>query len=273
MHWSGRRRSRYAVAPPGVLPLRKLALLCVLLSSVSTLSRAGEAVCFVENGVPIVSASVAGVAGDYIFDTGEPVTRLHDTRAMGAGLAEGPQSADIVFAGLLWASVPITTGDLDARTAAFTTPIAGVLGADLLRRVTIEIRLEPSCRIHIDLPDQAKPWRGPGEPIGLDAAGRPLITAGVSDGSHAWRGLFVLSTGLEASIALASDTVTAPYGLAGRLRAASFQGRLLENLGAAVILPERFPEAVGAIGSPFLSSGEWQIDFVRGELRRRLPSP
>lgn len=254
-------------------PLRTVALLTALLSSISTLSRAEEASCILENGVPVVSASVAGVAGDYIFDTGEPVTKLHDTRAMGAGLAEGPQAADILFAGLRWTSALITTGDLDARTAAFTTPIAGVLGSDLLRHLSVEIRLEPSCRIRLDLPGQMNPWRGPSAPLGLDATGRPLITAGVSDGGHAWRGLFVLSTGLEAPLALASDTVTTRGGETGSLRAASFQGKLLENLGATVVVRDRFPGAAGALGSSFLSSGEWQIDFVRGELRHRPRSP
>ena len=46
----------------------------------STPARAGEAACWYENGVVVVTAEVAGVVGDFILDTGQARTQLAETQ-------------------------------------------------------------------------------------------------------------------------------------------------------------------------------------------------
>src|SRR5690349_14802182 len=65
--------------------LKRLAALALGLAGLPAAARAGEAPCWFDGGVVVVAASVAGVAGDYILDTGSPATLLDETRAQGAG--------------------------------------------------------------------------------------------------------------------------------------------------------------------------------------------
>src|SRR5687768_3797604 len=64
------------------LPFGLLALACAAPAC------AGEVVCRFEAGTITVPAVVAGIAGDYILDTGAPRTTLHNTKAEAEGIAE-----------------------------------------------------------------------------------------------------------------------------------------------------------------------------------------
>jgi hypothetical protein len=59
-------------------------------------ARAGEVVCHYEGGVMVAPARVAGIAGDFILDTGSAHTVLDATRAA----SEGFTSAEIT--GTAW---------------------------------------------------------------------------------------------------------------------------------------------------------------------------
>ena len=56
-----------------------LATAATLIALVPAGVRAGEVACIYERGVVVIPASVAGMAGDYILDTGSPDTELHET--------------------------------------------------------------------------------------------------------------------------------------------------------------------------------------------------
>lgn len=120
-----------------------LALACALPASAA---QAGEAACWFENGVVVVPASVMGVAGDYILDTATPRTQLAETQAQGAGFAETALTGEVRLAGLRLTGRPVAVADLDMRTGALPTPIAGVIGVDLLKAYVLDVSFAP-CRV------------------------------------------------------------------------------------------------------------------------------
>ncbi|MFZ3006904.1 MAG: hypothetical protein WA047_12045, partial [Phenylobacterium sp.] len=141
---------------------------------------AQAAACWFEHGVVVVPASVAGVAGDYILDTGSPTTLLHETRAQMESLPPSFRGA-VRVDGLRLPDRPVMVADLDARTYAFPTPIAGVIGADVLSAYVVDVSFAP-CRVRI-----WPPGRAPGFPADTRLAmplraGRPVVTAAVADG-------------------------------------------------------------------------------------------
>jgi len=121
-------------------------------------AHAGETACWFEQGVIVAPASIDGLAGDYIVDTGSPLTQLHETKAQSAGLVEQDQRGPVRIAGLTLPDRPFVIADLDARTYAFPTPIAGVIGADLLSAYVVEVSFAP-CKIAIYPRAQAPPVR------------------------------------------------------------------------------------------------------------------
>ena len=233
---------------------------------------AQAAACWFEHGVVVVPASVAGVAGDYILDTGSPITQLHETRAQMAGLP--PMLAgDVRVDGLRLADRPVVVADLDARTYAFPTPIAGVIGADILSPYVVDVSFAP-CRVKIWPAGKAP--RFPAE-IRLAMrliAGRPVVAAAVADGPRTAVGGFVVATGLDSAVRLdealasvpgAQALDVAPYGpRRAELRALSLGGGLFEALSAG--LEPTVEGAVGAVGSPVLSRWSLRFDFPRRRL-------
>lgn len=247
-------------------------------------ARAGTTPCWIDQGVVVVPAMVAGAAGDYILDTGAPATQLHETRAQSEGFATDALTGDVRLAGLTLPGRPIAVADLDARTYAFPTPIAGVIGADLLAGMVLDVSFSP-CRVGL-WPKGREPGFGRARALPLVISqGRPLVAAGVADGVRAALGLFVLATGLDAPVRLDTGQGAAggkpeallPYGAArARLRALSFAGELWEELPAGLaptsVLP---PGALGEIGPAILSDWRLRFDFAAGRLwlapRRSLP--
>ena len=78
-------------------------------------ARAGETACWFDSGVLVVPAEVAGVAGDYVLDTGAPHTLLDETQAQGAGYAETALVAAVRLTGLELPGRPVRVAVLDAR--------------------------------------------------------------------------------------------------------------------------------------------------------------
>lgn len=223
-------------------------------------ARAGEIACSFEGGVLVAPAEIAGIAGDYIIDTGQTASVLHYDRAMAAGLAEPGVTAGTLLAGLESPPTDVAIVSLDARAGALPTPIAGVIGVDVLSHYRMELRVSP-CRLSLR--------RG-----GPAAAQVPLVQATVSDGRTARRGLFVVSTGQAPAVQLSATEVEPPPPLAEgepapvrRIDRLSVGGELLTRLETNVVPPETLdPRAIGVIGAAALTAFRLTFDFPRSRL-------
>ncbi|HEY9235572.1 MAG TPA: aspartyl protease family protein, partial [Phenylobacterium sp.] len=138
------------------MKLSALAFAVVAAQGLASSARAGEVACWYEQGVLIAPASVAGVAGDYILDTGSPATQLHETMAQGAGIAQTSLAGEVRLAGLTLPARPLAVANLDSRTWLFPTPIAGVIGADILGDYVVDVSFAP-CRVSIRPAREAPP--------------------------------------------------------------------------------------------------------------------
>lgn len=229
---------------------RRVAALIVFLSLAGA-ARAGETGCWFENGAVVAPAVIGDMAGDYVIDLSAPRTLLHETKAQMAGILEPETPLPVEIAGLKAAAV-VRIADLDARGAGFVTPIAGVIGMDVLAGHSVEIDFA-DCRLRID-----KPWRARRQvvfPVEV-VQGLPTITAAVSDGPTALRGAFAIDTASRAMTRLSNrDAATTGKLDAGarnkapaRLRALSIGGVLAENVPAS--LAEDLPDGVtGTLGT------------------------
>jgi hypothetical protein len=233
-------------------------------------AQAGEAACWYEEGVVVAPASIAGLAGDYIIDTAAPATLLHETKGQAAGYTSPDQRGEVRIAGLTLVDRPFAVVDLDARTAAFPTPIAGVIGADILSAYVVDIGFSP-CRIAIRPPGEA-PAFGPAIALPFQP-GRALPTARatVSDGLRAFGADFLVSTGADTAIRLDTRLASVPGaaepdrllpngGLKARLAAMSFAGRLSTRLSAGLMRGSD-PDLAGVIGAPFLAQWRMRFDY------------
>jgi hypothetical protein len=254
---------------------RTLFALAACLTLAGSPVRAGEAACWFENGVVVVPAEVAGVAGDYILDTAAPQTVLADSQAQGAGYAETALTGDIVLAGQRIAGLPMLVQGIDVRTGLFPTPIAGIIGADALKAYVVDVSFAP-CRVALHAPGRAPAFgRATALPM-LWIAGRPAIAATASDGPHLARGDYALATGSDTAVRI-SDALGRvqgagkprelyPYGvLRPRLRALSLAGQIAEQLPAGLIKSED-PALAGEIGAPLLWAWRVRFDFPAGRL-------
>ncbi|HEX5379217.1 MAG TPA: hypothetical protein VFW47_11615 [Phenylobacterium sp.] len=253
--------------------MKPAALAVALAALTPAAARAGEVACWYERGVLVVPASIAGLAGDYILDTGAPVTQLHETKAQAAGLTEPQQRGVVRIAGVTLPDRAFAVADLDARTYAFDTPIAGVIGADILSGYIVDISFAP-CRVSLHPARRAPRFAGRTIVRLQDRGGPAVARAAVSDGPRALAGPFVISTGADAAVRIGQDHASVPGAAktedllpggerrAG-LRAASFAGQLFENLDGGLA-----PAAVadGVIGAPLLAHWRLRFDFPRGRL-------
>jgi hypothetical protein len=236
-------------------------------------ARAGEVGCWFEAGVVVVPAEVAGIAGDYILDTGTARTALHETRAQAEGVEGAELTGDVRLAGVVLTARPLQVVDLDARTWNLPTPVAGVIGADLLKDHVLDVRFAP-CRVRLSGPGRAPPFRGRALDFAWDA-GRPVAPAAVLDGQRELRGPFVVATGANVAVRLADDLAQAPGAAKPdelypqgvwltRLPAIAFGGLVGRDLGAGLMKPEG--EAAGIIGGEVLAGFRLRFDFPAGRL-------
>lgn len=237
-------------------------------------ARAGETACWFDAGVVVVPASVAGVVGDYILDTGSPQTLLDETRAQGAGFEQTALSGEVRLAGVVIADQPIVVQGLDVRTWNLPTPVAGVIGADVLRGYVVDVSFAP-CHVRLSPPSQAPRFHGGRTlPLGWNG-GTPVAQASAGDGSREVRGPFVVATGVNVPARLADDVASAPgaakpdelypdgVGLA-RLPELVFGGQRLPDLAAGLMKPQG--EAAGVLGGGALATFRLRFDFPAGKL-------
>jgi hypothetical protein len=216
-----------------------------------------------------------GVSGDYILDTATPHTELADSQAQTAGFAETALTGPVRLAGLTLRGRPVVVANLDLRTGALPTPIAGVIGADVLRAFVLDVSFAP-CRVSIQPAARAGRFAAHASLPLRWTAGRPTARAAVADGPRAFAGGFAIATGADTAVRL-SDALAAtpgaakpkelyPYGvLRPRLRALSLAGALVENPPAGLIAAED-PALAGQIGAPLLARWRLRFDFPRGRL-------
>jgi hypothetical protein len=236
---------------------------------------AGEAVCWFENNVIVIGAEVMGVPGDYILDTATPHTQLADSQAQTAGFAETALTGEIRLAGVVATGRPVAVAVVDLRTGALPTPIAGIIGADVLRDYVVDVSFSP-CRVALRASRETPAFPGHTTLALHWLADRPVVAAVVADGPHATAGAFTPATGGDTAIRL-SDAIAAapgalkpkelyPYGVSfPRLRALSFAGALSENLRSGLLKAED-PDLTGEIGAPLLSHYRLRFDFPAGRL-------
>lgn len=261
---------------------RTLLALSALLALAATPALAGEAACWFEGGVVVVSAEVMGVPGDYILDTATPHTQLADSQAQTAGFAETALVGEVRLAGVVATGRPVAVEVLDLRTGALPTPIAGVIGADVLKAYVVDVSFAP-CRVTLS-PAGRAPRFGAARSLPMGwVADRPVVAAAVADGPRTFSGAFTPATGADTALRL-SDAVASvaraakpkelyPYGVyRPRLRALSFGGVLSENLPAGLIKAED-PALAGQIGAPLLARYRLRFDFPAGRLLLGRPTP
>lgn len=252
----------------------KLIALAALISWPAA-ARAGEVACRYEGGVVVAPAQVAGAAGDYIIDTGDPLTRLHETRAQSDGFDQPTVVGEVRLAGQRVKDRTITVTNLDARTYDLPTPVAGVIGADVLRAFVVDVSFVP-CRLRLSRPGLAPPFRATVRlPLdwksGLAAA--PAAAAG-QGGARALA--MVPSTGSDMPVRL-SDAVARvprakkpeelyPGGVGfSRLGALSFAGGLTQAPRTALLHAEADgPD--GSIGPTVLAAWRLRFDFPKARL-------
>lgn len=223
-------------------------------------ARAGEIACAFDGGVVVAPAAVAGIVGDYIIDTGQAATVLHYDRAMGAGLTEPGVRASTVLAGLEGPPTDVAIVSLDARAGGLPTPVAGVIGVDVLSHYRMDLRLSP-CRLTLT----------PGRPVKAEA---PLVSATISDGRTARRGWFVVATGQAPALQLsATEAEPSPPPAEGepapvlRVDRLSVGGELFTRLETNVVPPETLDSrAIGVIGVEALKAFRLTFDFPRSRL-------
>lgn len=236
------------------------------------IARAGDAVCWFENGAVVASAEIGGVAGDWLLDPSSPRTELHETRAEMEGLPP-TFSAGGHLAGEPLATVAVTVANLDGRAPGFPTPITGVIGADVLSRYVVDIDFSP-CRLRLSLRGAPTPGRGSRILEVHTIAGVPTVAAAVSDDRRARQGAFVVDFSSRAAVRLAAARFSrpspkaerAPRGVApARLRALSFAGMLFEEATAA-LAPDLDPALAGALGTDLWSRWRVRLDIAHGRL-------
>lgn len=249
---------------PVLLPL-------ILASGWTGTANAAEAErCWFENGAVIVPARIGEVAGDWILDPSTPHTLLHETKAQMEGLP-ATYSAPAVLAGRSIRAVNVTVADLDDRAPGFATPIAGIIGADVLSRFIVDLDFAP-CRVRL------RSGRLPtlrGRTLALrQIDGIPVVEGAVSDDVQAGAGAFALDWGSKAAVRLAqarlsplptSDAPTARNAAPARLRALSLGGALYEEPSAAVG-PAPSTALAGALGTDFWSRWRLRLDIRGGGL-------
>jgi hypothetical protein len=253
-----------------------LPLLLLAATAAGPPAQAGPSACWYEAGVLVAPAEVMGVAGDYVLDTGAPHTLLADSQAQGAGFSETALVGEVRVAGLDLPARPVAVAKLDARLRWLPTPVAGVIGADVLGGYVVDVSFEP-CRVALWRAGEAPPF---GRARSLPLAwrdGRPVTAAAAADGARALAGDFVLATGSDTPVRLRDDLADAPGaarredlypygGLRPRLRALSFAGDLYEQAPSG-LAPKAELDAAGEIGAPVLAAYRLRFDFPGGKLQ------
>lgn len=244
--------------------------LILLLSLTATGSAwAGETACWFENGALVAPAAFADMAGDYVIDLSASQTLLHETAAQTGGYADTTLTLPIRLAGQRLAAAPVIVRDLDYRAVGFSTPITGVIGADVLSRYVVSIDFAP-CRLRLDAPGTR--FRGGGRSLAVTMVkGVPTVLAAASRGDKGLSGAFALDTASNGGVRARGAADAPRQKPAGKLRGLSWNGALRQNLAA--VRAGDLPEGVaGALGVQVLSDYRLRLDPQAGRLWL-TPSP
>ncbi len=262
-------------------PVRHAALILVLGLAGSSVgpaaARPAGIACSFDRGVLIAAAEVMGVAGDFIIDTGQAQTLLAETQAEAAGFEQTALTGDVRLAGVTWSKRPVAVADLDSRTVFLTTPIAGVIGIDLLRDSVVDISVQP-CRLTLHAPRAPPrfPARRQAE-IGWQG-GLPVVQAAVGDGVNSWLADFTPATGLDLSLRLDDRLASAPGAARphelypggvwrARLATLTFAGDTYRDVDTGLTKgAESGLGPAGQIGGRVLSHYRLRFDFPAGRL-------
>ncbi|MFC3080090.1 hypothetical protein ACFODL_18465 [Phenylobacterium terrae] len=249
----------------------------------SSPARAGEIDCWFEEGALVVPAVVAGAAGDYILDTGAPRTLLHETRAQAEGFEATQLTGEVRVAGLALPARSIAVESLDARTFAHPTPIAGVIGADVLSGFVVDVSYSP-CRVGLYRPGRAPPMRGGlTMPMGRFGA-LPLAEGSMTDGRTGARGPWIVAVS-QALPARLNEAVASAPGAAkpeelypggvwtAELAGLALAGQAAPGARVGLLRQAEADGALGAIGSPVLSRWTIRFDFPAGRLILKEQGP
>ncbi len=255
----------------------KSALQALLLLAFAAPSWAGEVACNLDRGVLIAPAEVMGVTGDFVIDTGEPRTLLAETQAQAAGFKDVALKGSVRLAGVTWADRPIAVADLDARTVFLATPVAGVIGVDLLRERIVDVSFAP-CRLAIHDPGAAPAFNA-GRLLEMGwASDLPVVQAAVADGAHSWPADFTPATGMDLSLRLDDRVASAPAaskpqelypGGVWRAPLANliFAGDIYRDVDTGLMKgTANGPPPAGLIGGRVLSHYRLRFDFPAGRL-------
>jgi len=218
---------------------------------------AGETACWFENGAVVAPAAIGGIAGDYVIDLSAPRTLLHVDVAQGAGHVETALALPVRLAGQSLAAAPITVQSLDYRAVGFSTPIVGVIGADILDRYTLTLDFSP-CRLRLERPGGPRHAPTGGLPVAM-VGGVPTILAAASNGLQGISGPFALDTASAGGVRARGAADGPRQKPAGALRGLSLDGALRQGLPAVVAgdLPDG---VVGAIGVQVLAAYRLRLD-------------
>lgn len=254
--------------------MARLSLTCLALGALTAApAAAGEIACRFEAGVVIVPAAVAGIGGDYILDTGTAQSALHQTKAEAEGIVGTDLTGGVRLADQSVPPLPLKVADLDVRTWNLPTPVAGVIGADVLKAFVVDVRFAP-CRVRVSTPGQAPRFAGRGLELAWDL-GRPTALASASDDAHEVSGPFVIATGANAPVRLADDLAGTP-GVTrtdelypegvwlARLPQVSFAGSVGRDVAAGLMKPEG--DVAGVLGGLVLAHFRLRFDFPAGRL-------
>lgn len=245
----------------------------VLAALVAGPACAGEAACRFERGVVVVPAVMAGIAGDYIVDTGTAQSALHETKAQAEGIAETELTGDVRVAGMAVKGLALKVVDMDVRTWNLPTPVAGVIGADALKGFVVDVAYAP-CRLRLSTAAEAPRFSGRTLALGWDL-GRPTVDAAVSDDAHRIAGRFVVATGANVPVRLADDLAQTPGAAEtkelypegvwlARLPEVDFAGATGRDVAAGLMKPEG--DVVGVLGGPVLAHFRLRFDFPGNRL-------
>ncbi|MFT4934981.1 MAG: hypothetical protein ACI9LT_001669 [Pseudoalteromonas distincta] len=252
--------------------IARAALLACGLAAFSGEAMGAEIACWLDRGVLVAPAAAAGVSGDFIIDTGADHSSIHNTRAQALGADGETLVGEVRLAGARLADRDLAVEDLDARTWAFPTPIAGVIGADILQGFVVELDTAP-CRLTLASAGALPRAQGPALPMVWRGA-VPTVAGAISDGPRARSVTLIPATGLDAAARLSPAVATVPGGEtkslsayeSGRaeLRALSLGGALFERLRAG--LSDGELAADGTVGLEVLGRWRLRFDFPAGRL-------
>lgn len=239
--------------------MRRLAplLFLSLLAAYGGPAVAGETACWFENGAVVAPAAIGGITGDYVIDLSAPRTLLHVDVAQAAGHVETALALPVRLAGQSLAAAPITVQNLDYRAVGFSTPIVGVIGADVLDRYTLTLDFSP-CRLRLERPGGPRRAPAGGLPVAM-VGGVPTILAAASNGLQRVSGPFALDTASAGGVRARGAADGPRQKPAGTLRGLSVDGALRQGLPAVVAgdLPDG---VVGAIGVQVLAAYRLRLD-------------